>query len=243
MAGQGIRIVRHALDEVDSTNSHARNLAAEGAPEGTLVFARRQTAGRGRHGNMWESADGNLFMSLVLRPEVSAADVGQLSFLIAVALAETIRPMLDDPESLGLKWPNDVLILGHKCAGILLESETGVDGSLPWVVAGIGVNLSSSPEGAISLAAVTGATCTPAAFLDKLEPNIAALYARWQSHGFAPVQAAWSALALHHGREIRVRLTRETLTGVFEGIDAQGALSLRLPDGSLRHIASGEVFL
>lgn len=243
MTVAGIDIIRHELAEVDSTNTHARKLAADGAPEGTLVFARRQTAGRGRQGNSWDSAEGNLFMSLVLRPRVVAADVGQLSFLMAVALADTIRPLLPEPASLGLKWPNDVLILGHKCAGILLESETSGAGDLPWVVAGIGVNLAHAPDGAISLAAATGTTLTPATFLDMLAPRIAELYARWREHGFAPIQAAWSALALHHGREIRVRLTRESLTGIFEGIDGQGALSLRLPDGSLRHIASGEVFL
>lgn len=237
-------IIRHELAEVDSTNTHARTLAQQGAPEGTLVFAHAQTAGRGRHGNTWQGLSGNLFCSIILRPAVSAADVGQLSFLIAVALADTIAALLPDPAQLGLKWPNDILIGGRKCAGILLESEAAAgQGHLPWVVAGLGVNLAAAPEGAVCLAELTGKSLAPATFLDLLEPRLRAHYLDWQAEGFAPIQQAWTRHALNRGQDIRVRLTRETLTGIFEGIDGQGALNLRLPDGSLRQIASGEVYL
>lgn len=241
---QDLVIIRHELAEVDSTNTHARLLAQRGAPEGTLVFAHAQTAGRGRHGNSWQGLSGNLFCSIILRPKVSAAEVGQLSFLIAVALADTIAALLPDPAQLGLKWPNDILIGGRKCAGILLESEAAAgQGHLPWVVAGLGVNLAAAPEGAVCLADLTGKALTPDAFLDLLEPRLRAHYIHWRAEGFAPIQQAWTRHALNRGQDIRVRLTRETLTGIFEGIDGQGALNLRLPDGSLRQIASGEVYL
>ena len=238
-----LHIIRHELPSVDSTNTHAKTLATAGAPAGTLVFAHVQTAGRGRHGNTWQSMQGNLFCSAVLRPDIAASDVGQLSFVIAVALAETLSAVLPDASHIGLKWPNDVLIDGKKCAGILLESEAAIGQPLPWVVAGLGVNLAVAPEGAIALPQAGAALLTPAAFLDRFEPVLAAWHDRWLGHGFAAVQAAWSNYAVHRGKPIRVRLTREELGGVFEGIDENGALQLRLADNTLRLISSGEVYL
>ena len=240
---QPLHIQRHVLASVDSTNTHAKTMAADGAPAGTLITAAEQTAGRGRHGNSWQSMTGNLFASVVLRPDISASDVGQLSFLIAVALAETLAGILPDGVQMGLKWPNDILINDRKCAGILLESEASSSGKLPWVVAGVGVNLAVAPEGAISLPQVGAPTLTPVEFLDRFEPVLADWYERWQAEGFASVQAAWSMHAINRGKEIRVRLTREELSGVFEGIDNTGALQLRLSDSSLRLISSGEVYL
>lgn len=240
---QPLHIQRHVLASVDSTNTRAKTMAAEGAPAGTLIVAHTQTAGRGRHGNSWQSMDGNLFASVILRPDISAADVGQLSFLIAVALAETLSGLLPADAQMGLKWPNDILINHQKCAGILLESEASGAAKLPWVVAGLGVNLAAAPDGAIALPQAGAGVLTPEAFLDRFEPVLAQWYGRWQQDGFAPVQAAWMMHAINRGKEIRVRLTREELGGVFEGIDNTGALQLRLSDSSLRLISSGEVYL
>lgn len=238
-----LHITRHELPSVDSTNTHAKTLAAAGAPAGTLVFAHEQTAGRGRHGNTWQSLQGNLFCSIVLRPNIAASDVGQLSFVIAVALAEALAAVLPDASQIGLKWPNDILIDGKKCAGILLESEAAIGQPLPWVVAGMGVNLAVAPEGAVSLPQAGAAVLTPAAFLDHFEPVLTTWYDRWLVRGFADVQTAWGSYAVNRGKPIRVRLTREELGGVFEGIDEHGALRLRLADNTLRLISSGEVYL
>ncbi len=240
---QPLQFHRHVLASVDSTNTRAKQMAADGAPAGTLITAREQTAGRGRHGNSWQSMAGNLFASVILRPAISAADVGQLSFVIAVALADTLKAVLPPQARMGLKWPNDILIDGRKCAGILLESESSNGGTLPWVVAGIGVNLANAPDGAISLPQAGAAMLAPEDFLNLFEPALAQWYDRWQMEGFAPVQAAWTMHAINQGQPIRVRLTREELSGVFEGIDIHGALRLRLSDGALRLISSGEVYL
>jgi BirA family biotin operon repressor/biotin-[acetyl-CoA-carboxylase] ligase len=235
---------RLELATVDSTNTHAKSLAASGAPEGTLVFAHEQTAGRGRQGNTWQGISGNLFATLVLRPALSGAALGQLSFVVAVALARAIAQLLPDPKDVGLKWPNDILLRGRKCAGILLESEGRLaDGALPWVVAGFGVNLAAGPEGASTLPEAGAPRIKPAEFLDIFEPAFIGVYNEWQEQGFKPIQAAWMGAAVNLGRNIHVRLTRESLDGVFEGIDAQGALQLRLADGGIRHISSGEVYL
>lgn len=236
---------RIELQTVDSTNTYAKKMAEAGAAAGTLVFAHHQTAGRGRQGNVWDGFTGNLFATLILRPQVSAPHVGQLSFLFAVALADSLREILPPDADLGLKWPNDILLQGRKCAGILLESEgvEGADRSLPWLVGGFGVNLAAAPEGAISVTAAGGQSIKLADFLDIFEPHFARLYDIWNKDGFGPIQELWSKWAVNHGKRIGVRLVRETLTGVFEGIDRDGALQLRLDNGSLRHISSGEVYL
>lgn len=239
-----LKMMRLQLAQVDSTNTFAKNLAARGAAEGTLVVAEGQTAGRGRHGNDWSSLAGNLFMSLILRPQVLAASVGQLSFLVSLALARSFQDVLPASADIGLKWPNDVLVDGRKCAGILLESEAqGMAAQLPWVVSGVGVNLVACPQGATSLVDCGAVNMTPAQFLDVFEPHISELYTQWLNEGFAPIRQGWSSFATGVGQKIQVRLTRETLAGVFEGIDDSGALALRLANGEQRHIASGEVYL
>ncbi len=237
-------IQRRELASVDSTNTYAKARAVEGAAAGMLVFAHEQTAGRGRQGNTWEARPGNLYASLILRPRVTAANMGQLSFVIALALAEAMAEILPAATDIALKWPNDILLNGRKCAGILLESEGSfTDGQLPWVVAGFGVNLVDAPEQAAHLADASGQRLTPMAFLDVAAPHLCQRYNEWETTGFMGIQHNWLQRATHLHAKIGVRLVRETLSGVFEGIDAQGALQLRLDDGSLRHISSGEVYL
>lgn len=109
-----------ALGDVGSTNDEARRLAAEGAPDGTVVWARSQNAGRGRYGRSWSSPPGNLYVSLLLRPACPPATALQLGFVAAVALGEALDRRVA-AAALTFKWPNDVLLDGRKIAGILLE--------------------------------------------------------------------------------------------------------------------------
>lgn len=234
---QGCALV--ALDSVGSTNDHAKELASNGASEGTIVWAKEQTAGRGRHGNAWTSLPGNLFMTLILRPQTPAALTGQLSFLAAVALARTLRPLLSEP--LTLKWPNDILIGGKKSAGILLETEAAGLRPVPWVVIGIGVNVTDAPEGAASLRSL-GIEVSAGEVLESLAGRLMSLYAAWKKDGFAPIRAEWLESAGNLGGEINVRLPKETFSGTFLGIDDSGALQLKMPDNTRKTIASGEVF-
>jgi len=133
---------------IDSTNEEAKRQAAAGAPEGTLIWARAQQAGRGRRGRPWVSEPGNLYMSLLLRPDRAAPAAAQLGFAAALAVGEAALPLLPASAALAYKWPNDVLIDGRKTSGILLESQAAGEGRLDWLVVGIGVNLVSFPEGA-----------------------------------------------------------------------------------------------
>ncbi len=231
--------------EIDSTNDEAKRRAGEGAPQGTLVWARAQSAGRGRRGRSFVSPPGNLYMSILLRPDRPAASAAQLGFAAALALGDAMLPLLPRPEGLRYKWPNDVLIDGRKVSGILLESQAAGAGRLDWLVVGIGVNLVSFPEQvdypAISLAAAGARSVTVEALLEAIAGRFQSWYERWREEGFAPLRAAWLARVQGLGEAIRVRLQGEEASGRFAGLDEDGALLLE--DGmTQRRIGAGDVF-
>jgi BirA family biotin operon repressor/biotin-[acetyl-CoA-carboxylase] ligase len=227
------------LKKTDSTNDHAKQLAREGAASGTVVWAHEQTAGRGRQGNTWVSIPGNLFMSMIIRPQISAEHFGQLSFLSAVALANVLEKIIPALAQINLKWPNDLLINQKKAAGILIETE----GKAPWAVVGIGVNVSSAPPGAISLSDIGVKTHSAREILELLAQEMQVLVQAWEKTGFAPIRAAWLERAYKHGEEITARLPKETLKGIFKGIDPAGALQLQMTNGIVKTINSAEVFI
>ena len=182
------------LDETDSTNSEARRRAEAGAPDGLAVVARRQTTGRGRRGRRWESPEGNLYVSLLLRPDRPLAEAALLSFVAAVALGEAVAAMLPPEAPIAFKWPNDLLVGGAKCAGMLLESSAAGAGRLDWLIVGVGVNLASHPEGlpypATDLAAAGAPAPTPDAALETFLERFAHWRDIWSRRGFAPVRRA-----------------------------------------------------
>lgn len=233
---QGYRKIRHP--ELDSTNSEARRLAEAGEPGPLWITADRQTSGRGRRGRVWQTDDGNLAATLLLRPDAPPSVIGQLSFVAALAVAD-MAAHFAHLAAITVKWPNDVLADGKKLAGILLESGPG------WLAVGIGVNLASFPHGtefpATSLAQVGIAGPSSEEALSVLAARFAHWYDAWMRDGFETVRAAWLARAGGLGGPIRARLPNETRTGVFEGIDASGALLLN-EQGQVRAIAAGEVF-
>ena len=198
-----------------------------------------QTGGRGRRGRAWVTIPGNLFASVVVRPQSGEGQAQQLSFVAAVALARTLDRWVV-PDRLSLKWPNDVLLDGVKVAGILLEGGAGA------TIIGFGVNLAGHPQAterpAISLPAA-GIAATPAADVaEHLAATFAAMRATWRDYGFDAIRTAWLARAAGLGRPIEARLGAETLTGTFSGLGPDGALDLTLADASVRRIHAGEVF-
>ena len=230
----GWRLV--ALDSVGSTNDEAGRLADAGAPEGTVVWAREQTGGRGRRGRVWSSPVGNLYSSTIVRPRCSVPRAAELGFVAALAVADIVpagRPVR-------VKWPNDVLVEGGKVAGILLESAIGQGGIVDHVVAGIGVNVGFAPqlpEMRYAGAALGGTVETA---LERLTAALAARLAEWRRAGFATVRAAWLAMAGPIGIEIDVKLGEELVRGRFSGLDHEGALLLETASGP-RRIVSGEL--
>jgi len=233
------------FESLDSTNEEARRLAGSGAPTPIWIRADRQTAGRGRRGRNWESPAGNLAATLLLRPDRPASECAQLSFVAAIAAAETVTRFLPAAD-IRVKWPNDVLADGRKIAGILLESVSG-SGTVPlWLAIGIGLNLAHHPEGtefpATSMAALGAEPPSASDALLHLAARFAKWYDLWRVQGFSPIRDAWLARAAKLGERVVARLTNGETSGVFEGIDETGALILREAQGRTRLIASGEVF-
>ncbi|GGE07842.1 biotin--[acetyl-CoA-carboxylase] ligase [Polymorphobacter glacialis] len=229
------------LAEVGSTNDWLLARTSE-LPDGHWVIADRQTAGRGRRGRAWGDGAGNLMASVLVRAE---GPMQQLSFVAALALHTALAAsggQGGDPPvpRFLLKWPNDLLLDGLKVSGILLERSGEA------LVIGLGVNIASSPDTterpAISLAAAGLPAPAPLDLLARLMPAFAEYRGLWQTQGFDPIRTRWLARAAGVGDRITARLGTETLEGVFEGLEPDGALALRLDDGQLRPVHAGEVF-
>lgn len=237
----------HAHDTLDSTNEEATRLARDGAPAGTVVWALKQTAGRGRAGRNWASDPGNLLFSLLLRPEMGPAVAAQLSFVAALAVGEAVAEVLPRGVDLRYKWPNDLLLDGRKVAGILLESAGATGCGLNWLIIGWGLNIASFPETtagypATSLADVGVTGVGPGDMLARVVRRFDLWQTRWRTEGLAAVRGAWLERAARVGEEITVRLPRDRLVGRFRGLDEDGALILDLTDGTSRTITAGDVF-
>lgn len=238
---RGWRLVIH--DTLRSTSDYCRARALAGEPEGLAVLARRQTAGRGTNGRVWQSPLGNLHVSVLLRPVEPARTASQWSLLAGVALADALGRWLPQPRALTLKWPNDALLDGRKLAGILTESVTAPDGTLAFLIIGIGVNLAAAPALPDRPTAALADVTTPPvpevfarALLDHLD--------RWRDvrarDGFAPVRAAWLARGPGEGAPVLLRLGAMTRSGAFAGLGADGSLLLAA-EGRVQAFAAGEV--
>ena len=236
-----------SLETVDSTNAEARRLAALGedkAPDGTLIWAKEQTDGRGRRGRKWSSPPGNLYCSLVLRPDVAVAKAAEFGFIAALAVFDVLGTLGEPGHKVQCKWPNDVLLNDKKVAGILLETETDADGHADWVILGLGLNVGIFPGDtdfpATSLRA-EGVGATEVDCLDSFCRQFLKWTNAWLEEGFAPIRKNWLWRCIGQGEEIEVRLDKETLTGVFTDLDEDGALLLKTEDGE-RRITAGDVF-
>ncbi len=237
-----------ALDEIDSTNSEARRRAEAGEVGPLWITALRQTEGRGRRGRGWSTETGNLAATLLTSTARPPAEAAQVSFVAALAIADVFEAFV--PASLvTIKWPNDVMIAGLKASGILIESGATPDGRT-WLAVGCGLNLTHAPTGterpatrvADHLKADVGAAPAPAEAMTRFAAAFARRQEQWDVYGFASIADAWTARAQGLGHACIARLGTETVAGIAEGLDADGALRLRLPDGALRRITAGDVF-
>lgn len=236
----GVQWKIHTYAQLPSTQDYVKELGDEGLPEGIVVQCLTQTKGRGRHGNTWTSPMGGLYMSILLRPRCPAAMAGQLSFVVAVAVSAAIGEVLMVGHTKTLKWPNDILLDGRKCAGILLES--GVKGAMiDWLAAGIGVNIMSAPEGAVCLQEVGKGRQVPVhPFRDIVLSHLSAYYAHWREKGFTEIRDLWMEQAHALGEEITARTGDHKETGIFKGINENGELLLE-QNGRVKTISAAEI--
>lgn len=238
----------HALGHTESTQSDAERLAATGAPEGTVVTARHQLAGRGRRGHRWWDAPGqSLLCSVLLRPAATPATVPQLSLVGGLAVAEALQPL---GASARIRWPNDVLVDGRKVSGILAEAVSDAPGPgggrLRHVILGIGINLGQTgfpaelAERATSLRLITGREHDAAVVLTAVLAQLDRRYTAWQAGGFAALRAAWLGCSLLPGQAVRLPDGR---SGVGEDVREDGVLLARAPDGRRLPVVSGGAVL
>ena len=235
--------------QADSTNLRAREMAAKGAPEGTLVVAEQQTHGRGRRQRLWFSPPRQgIYASLILRPLIPPTEAPRMTLLAAVAVAETLLALT--PLEATIKWPNDILVRGRKIGGILTEISTGMD-AIDYVVIGLGLNV-NIPAGdfpgeihahATSILAETGAPFSRLLLLRRYLETLEYYYETFHTQGFGPVLQRWRALTDMLGRRVRVDMIGRQHVGEVTDFDQDGSLILRDKDGRSIRIFSGDVTL
>ncbi|NQW11351.1 MAG: biotin--[acetyl-CoA-carboxylase] ligase [Alphaproteobacteria bacterium] len=241
----------HDLDTVDSTNTLAKRLAGNGTPDGTVVSARIQTAGRGRHARRWDSPAGNLHWSMVVRPRDDDPPVWSLSMVAALALHELVSRHATAPESVKIKWPNDVLVDGAKIAGILLESGDGPESGVGWVVVGIGLNITTPPAGDLPyptthLNAIARQPTDRDTVLPELTTAFRTARAAWRRDGLRGTREAMATLLAGLGGSVTIRVSDRpdgTIRGTFVGLDPNGHALVDTADGTRRRISAGDVLL
>lgn len=227
------------VEETGSTNADLIAAAGVGALEGVWLRARRQSAGRGRLGRDWLSPEGNLFASTIVRLRPSDPSPAGLGLVAAVALEETARLYLGEECQLELKWPNDLMLAFGKLSGILLERSGDA------VIIGFGVNISHAPTIPGRVTAYMAQVVTPpdaAIVLDTLAEIFARWLARWRVEGLAAVRVRWMERAHAVGTALTIS-GDQPVTGLFDGLEEDGALRLRLADGSSRVIHAGDASL
>jgi BirA family transcriptional regulator, biotin operon repressor / biotin---[acetyl-CoA-carboxylase] ligase len=226
------------LDITSSTNDDVKTAARKGAEAGLVVWALKQSAGRGRLGRPWQSPEGNLYASVLFRPAWPMRLWGCYSFAACVAVAESLKALLP-ARKVEIKWPNDVLVEGKKISGILLEAETGA------LIAGLGLNVRHGPEKplypATSLKAEGATELDLEKILSVLLESLGAWADRLEAQGFSPVREAWLSLARKGKMRVRLPGGEGEVEGEFAGLDDEGGLRLRLADGAERAISAGDV--
>jgi BirA family biotin operon repressor/biotin-[acetyl-CoA-carboxylase] ligase len=231
------------LASVSSTMDIVDEEARAGAPEGLVVVADEQTAGRGRSGRNWSAPPGSsLLCSVLLRPPVPPSRLGPLPLLIGVAVAEAIETVA--ATTCALKWPNDVLIDGRKVAGILIQSRLS-ESRVEYVNVGIGINLdvpdSALPDGAISLSSAAASAIDRDAVLMALIERLDVAHSSYVESEGRPSLDGWTRRAAMLGEQIAVRLEGGELSGRLIGVDEVGRLLLETTSGDVVALTQGDV--
>jgi len=230
----------HYFDAVDSTMDVARELARNNCSHFTVVIAGRQTQGRGRLKRAWLSPEGGLYFTMILRPKIPPVLSSRVNFAASMILARTLRKMFEIDAM--VKWPNDLLIDGRKVSGLLSEMEAETD-RVRFINVGVGINVNNDPTVrepmAISLKKILGRKISRRAllaeFLDRFESRL--------NHGtLENVVFEWKKYAETLNRQVKIVTNREISEGLAIDVDQDGALILKLADGSLKKIIHGDCF-
>lgn len=240
----------HHFHEIDSTNTQARKLANAGAPEGTVVIAESQLAGKGRKGRSWQSAAGKgMWLTLLLRPTILPRQATLLPLLTAVAVVEAVEQIVPEA-SCGIKWPNDILVNNKKLAGILTEMNAEMD-VVHFVLVGVGVNLNQEEgdfdqelrHSAISLKqANDGKQVNRSQFTGVFLNAFWRLYQSYLRTGPEAILQAWRSKSMVLGREVMIHEYNGSFCATALDIDEEGALLVRHQQ-QIRRVLAGDVTL
>lgn len=250
LSGLGTKWLGHNIcyrDSVDSSNNLAKALAGEGCPDGTIVVAEEQGAGRGRLTRGWVSPHGKgLWFSVVLQPPFLPQEASKCTLMAAVAVVRAVNKIRGVEAA--IKWPNDILLGGRKLAGILTEMNAEF-GHINYIVIGIGINTNASPNDypeevrdiAISAADAARERFTRVGLLCDILLNLEDLYEKAVIDGFAGVLEEWRKYSCTLGQEVKVFSPDEVYSGKAVDIDEDGLLLVRRDCGSLTKVVAGDV--
>ncbi len=235
----------HLEREVGSTNTLAMEMASRGAPDGTVVLAETQTGGRGRLGRNWISPAGNLYLSVILRPDIPTYKAPLITLMGAVAVATAIRTSCGLPAS--IKWPNDIFLSGKKVSGLLTEMSAEPD-RVKHIVLGIGVDvnmeLTQLPvdlrDFTTTLASEAGGRIDRTALLRQVLRELDRWYGIFLAND-ADVLRAWESLNVTTGERVTVSGQGVKFEGTARGIDSEGRLLVEVEGGAVRTVAAGDV--
>jgi len=232
------------FNEISSTNSKAKELAQCGEAEGTVVIAQMQKSGRGRFDRIWESPEGGLYLSIILKPDVSPDKTTLLPLVAALAVSTTIR---DYDLSVSIKWPNDVRINSKKVAGILLESDINSE-KINYVIIGIGVNLNSTiDQFPTDLKKTSTSVFNELAchvdyhkFLVDLLSNFERYYSLFIQGGYDSIISEWKKASDTLGKQVKIVTSSSDIVGMATDIDNSGFLLVKTESGEQKKIMSGD---
>lgn len=235
------------FDQIDSTNSEALRIIRAGIVGNFVIWANKQTAGRGQRARVWESIEGNLHMSILLDCNIDAERCLQLPFLAANAVCKSILFFAKEKKinlDISLKWPNDVLISGKKVAGILLES-INIHGKR-YVVIGFGTNIMRCPKGVLQpVTSLKKEKVSPAhadEFLNILMTNFDKLFKKWNYDGnFIETREYWLKRAYNLNKVVTIDNGESRISGVFKEINMDGSIKLELAGGQFYNLVAGEI--
>ena len=241
----GFYSMRYA-EEADSTNLWIRRLHDEGAPEGTVAVADRQTEGRGRLGRNWLSPKGDgIFFSILLMPDIDLSKNPMLSLVMGLSVRKAVEEAAGCEAQ--IKWPNDVILAGKKVCGILTELILE-NGTQPYVILGVGINNANESfageleDKATSIRLACGKAADQEALLEKVLNHFRKDYREFQKDGdLRSFEEEYNRHLVNIGKSVRILEKSGEYTAVAEGIDADGALMIRKEDGTAAKVTSGEV--
>ncbi|MCD7782275.1 MAG: biotin--[acetyl-CoA-carboxylase] ligase [Methanosphaera sp.] len=238
----------HFYDELESTNDTAKEFVKEGAKEGTIVIATKQTAGRTRKYDDWVSPEGGIYITIILRPDISLIQASKLTIVTGVAIAKTLHDSFGI--NVGIKWPNDLLIGNKKICGILTEAVTDYD-KLDAVLVGVGIDVNIDKEDipdsikdiATSVKEELNREYNRAEIVRVFFKEFEDLYEKFKNGEFKYIVSEWRRLSATTGNRIKVYKNGKAKYADAVGIDNKGALIIETDDGKLEKVTSGEVIL